>query len=330
MDKNTALKNAGKRFYRSNATQLTLLAVMIVLCIGISILSPYFFQESNLMNILVAVSVSGTMAAGLTVVMLMGCIDLSQYSAMAFIGMVVGIALENGVNPWLAILLALVLGVAIGALNAFIATFMHIVPMIATISTMLIFRAAAYLAKNGTYARVTDPLFETIGYGKLIGINYLVFIMLAVFLVIGYILRNTTFGRKVYAVGGNQLASELSGINITKMKFLGFMISGATAGLAAVLLSAQVSAAMPTAGSGNEMDGIAAVFLGGVAFEGGKGKLFGTILGVLLLQILANGMTLLNVQPYFQQLTKGLVLLIAVYTDVLRGRHGRTSRLASL
>ena len=150
------------------------------------------------------------MAAGLTVVMLMGCMDLSQYSAMAFIGILIGMALEAGLNDVLAILMGILIGVAIGAFNAFVVTKMHIVPMIATISTQLMCRASAYLVNNGNYVRVTSPLFDQIGFGRLLGINYLIFIVLIVFIIIGYILKNTTFGRKVYAVGGNEVASQLS------------------------------------------------------------------------------------------------------------------------
>ena len=312
---------------RQYGTQITMALVLLGMCVILSIASPYFLQKSNILNIGVSFSVSGTMAAGLTVVMLMGCMDLSQYSAMALIGMLVGMMLEAGLNAWLAILGGILLGVAIGAVNAFITTRMRIVPMIATISTQLMCRAAAYLVKNGSYVRVTDPLFDRIGFGRLFGVNYLVYIVLAVFLIIGYVLKNTTFGRKVYAVGGNQIASELSGINVVRLKYIGFMISGATAGIAATLITAQVAAAMPTAGAGNEMDGIAAVFLGGVAFTGGKGYVGGTLIGVLILTVLSNGMTLLNIPPYYQQLTKGAVLLLSVYMDAVRTQANASRRI---
>ncbi|MGN0185943.1 MAG: ABC transporter permease [Aristaeellaceae bacterium] len=315
-----------KHIYKQYGTQITMAAVLIVLCIALTIASPFFLKKSNILNIFVSFSVSGTMAAGLTVVMLMGCMDLSQYAVMALVGMVVALSLQAGLNAWLAILLGVVLGTGIGAINAFIVTKMHIVPMIATISTQLMCRAGAYLVNNGQYVRVTDKLFDTIGFGRLFGVNYLVYIVLIVFLIIGYVLKNTTFGRKVYAVGGNPVASELSGINVNRLKFMGFMISGATAGLAATLITAQVAAAMPTAGTGSEMDGIAAVFLGGVAFDGGKGRVGGTLIGVLLLTVLANGMTLLNIPPYYQQFTKGAVLLLSVYMDAVRTNRNKFAR----
>lgn len=307
-----------KHMYKQYGTEITMAIVLLVLCIGLSFASPYFLKLSNIINIGVSFSVSGTMAAGLTVVMIMGCMDISQYSVMALVGMITAMSLEAGLNGWLAILLAITLGALVGVINAFIVTKMKVTPMIATISTQLMCRAGAYLVNNGAYCRVTNHLFDRIGFGRLFGINYLVYIVLFVFIIISYILNNTTFGRKVYAVGGNETASQLSGINVVSLKYLGFIISGATSGLAAVLLTAQVAAAMPTAGSGSEMDGIAAVFLGGVAFNGGKGRAVGTFIGVLLLTVLANGMTLLNIQPYYQQFTKGAVLLLSVYMDCVR------------
>jgi ribose transport system permease protein len=294
---------------------------LLVLCVILSLITPFFFTVQNFLNIGVAISVSGTMAAGLTVVMIMGGIDLSQYAIMALVGMISGLLLKSGFNPWVVIVMALGTGVLLGAFNALIITKMHIVPMIATIAVQLMCRAGAYLSNNGSYVRVTDPLFEVIGYGQILKIPYLIFIMLLVFLLISYFLKNTSFGRETYAIGGNTVASELSGINVDRMQFMGYMISGLVSGLAAVLLVSQVGSAMPNAGAGNEMDGIAAVFLGGVAFSGGKGFVSGTLIGVLLLAVLANGMTLLNVSPYFQQLTKGLVLLLSVYSDIVRSKN---------
>lgn len=315
-----------RKFYKKYATQITMCAALLILGIILSVVSPYFLSVSNFMNIGVAIAVPGTLAVGLTVVMIMGCLDLSQYSVMAFVGIVTGMLLNKGWNPWLTILAAVLMGIFIGIINAFMVTKMHIEPMIATIAMQLICRAGAYLANNGQYVRISDSVYNKIGFGRLFGIPIEILIMLVVFLVIGYVLRNTVFGREVYAVGGNPQASELSGINVAKMKFIGFIISGGVAGLAAVLLNAQVGSAMPGSGAGNEMDGITAVFLGGVAFTGGKGYAIGTFIGVLLLQVLSNGMTLLGVQPYFQQLVKGLVLLISVYSDILRSRKIRISK----
>lgn len=319
-------KSRWSKFYNKYATQITMVGVIIVLGIILSIASPYFFRLSNFINIGIAISVSGTMAAGLTVVMLMGEMDLSQYSAMAMIAMIAAVMMSRGVSPWVALIVSILLGIGVGLVNAFIVNCMHIASMIGSIAMMLICRAGAYLANNGQYQNITNSVYETIGFGRIVGLPILIIIMAIVFLILGYILRNTAFGRQVYAVGGNSVAAELSGVNIQKMKLMGFIISGASAGLAAILESSQVGCAMPTAGAGSEMDGIAAVFLGGVAFTGGKGYMVGSFIGVLLLQVLTNGMTLLNVQPYFQQLLKGIVLLIAVYSDVVRTRRAKAQK----
>lgn len=325
MEKNRR-KIIWNQIYKKYATQITLLLALLVLGVILSFASPYFLSFANFMNIGVAIAVPGTLAAGLTVSMIMGCIDLSQYAVMAFTGIVTGMLMERNFPPAAAIGTAVLMGLAIGAVNAFLVTNMYIESMIATIAMQLMCRAGAYLANNSQYVKITNPLYNTIGFGRLLGIPIEILIMLLVFVMIGYMLKNTVFGRQVYAVGGNAQASELAGIDVKKMKFLGFVISGAAAGLGAVLLCAQVGSAMPSSGTGNEMDGITAVFLGGVAFTGGKGYVWGTLIGVLLLQVLSNGMTLLGMPPFFQQFIKGLVLLASVYSDVLRGRKLRMSK----
>lgn len=311
-------KSVVNRIINRYASQITIVAVILVLGVILSFLTPYFFTFANISNILVAVTVSGTIAAGLTVIMIMGCMDLAQYSAMAMVGVIVATLLKSGMNGWLGIMVAILLGVLTGAINGFIVTKMQIAPMVGTIATQLMFRACAYMISSGQNISIYDDVYKKIGFGKVFNIPILVIILLIVYIVISYILRNTAFGRYTYAVGGNPIASELSGININKMKFIGYLIGGATAGLACVLQNSQIGCAMPGAGAGNEMDGITAVVLGGVALTGGKGYVWGSLAGVLLLQVLSNGMTLLSVPPYFQQFLKGMVLLVSVYSDVVR------------
>ena len=271
-----------KHIYKQYGTQITMAAVLIVLCIALTIASPYFLKKSNILNIFVSFSVSGTMAAGLTVVMLMGCMDLSQYSAMALIGMVVALALQAGLNAWLAILLGIILGTGIGAINAFIVTKMHIVPMIATISTQLMCRAGAYLVNNGQYVRVTNKLFDTIGFGRLFGVNYLIYIVLVVFLVIGYVLKNTTFGRKVYAVGGNQQSAALMGLNVKKTRMLSHVLCSFYATLGGLCFCLNTMCGTPTQATGLEMDAISSAVIGGTLLTGGVGNVVGTLFGVLI------------------------------------------------
>lgn len=317
--KNRTAGHSGlKRFFSGHASEISIGSALLIICIVLSICSPYFLQIRNFKNILSYVSIAGVMSAGLTVVMLMGCMDLSQYAVMAMIGMFIASMMKSGLNPFLAIVVAILLGALVGAINAFTVTKMHIVPIIATIGMQLICRAIAYLSTGGIYIMVENEVFYQIGYKEIAGLPYLVWALLIVNFGLAFVLSNTAFGRKVFAVGGNAQACRLSGISVEKMRLAGYLISGITAGLAAVLCVAQVSAAYPTAGNGQEMDCTAAVFLGGLAVGGGKGSIIGTFIGVTLIAVLLNGMTLLSINAYYQVLLKGLVLIFAVYIDQVR------------
>lgn len=318
-EQNKSVRNERLRHaISSHASEISIGTALLVVCVVLSFLSPYFLQMRNIKNILSYVSIAGVMSAGLTVVMLMGCMDLSQYAVMAMIGMYVGKMLHAGVNPLLVIPFAILFGAAVGSVNAFMVTKMRIVPMIATIGMQLIARAIAYLSTGGIYLTVDNPVFYSIGYEEILGLPYLVWVLLIVNFSLAFTLSNTSFGRKVFAVGGNAQACSLSGISVEKMKLAGYIISGVTAGIAAILCTAQVSAAYPTAGNGQEMDCSAAVFLGGLSVGGGKGSILGTFIGVVLIAVLLNGMTLLSINAYYQVLLKGLVLIVAVYIDQAR------------
>ncbi len=305
-------------FVNDYASELSIFVGLIALSIVVAIASPYFLNLQNFLNIGVYISVAGTMAAGLTVVMLMGGIDLSQYAVLAVSSVTMGTMLQAGISPWLGMLAAVAIGAAVGCINAFAVTKMRIVPIIATIAVQLMMRALAYIITGGQYIIVTDPVFKAIGYSKFLGVPILIWVLVVINIVLAYILKNTTFGRKVYAVGGNPLACKLSGINVDRMRLVGYIISGLTAGIAGILSTGQVSAALPTAGSGQEFDVVAAVILGGLSLGGGKGRVVGSFIGVLLLAVLMNGMTLLSVDAYYQIFLKGLVLLTAVYLDQAR------------
>ena len=314
-------RNGFRRFFSAHASEISIGSALLITCIVLSICSPYFLQIRNFKNILSYVSIAGVMSAGLTVVMLLGCMDLSQYAVMAMIGMFIASMMKSGLNPFLAIIIALVLGAMVGAINAFTVTKMRIVPIIATIGMQLICRAIAYLSTGGIYIMVENEVFYNIGYKEIAGLPYLVWALLIVNFGLAFVLSNTSLGRKVFAVGGNAQACRLSGISVERMRLAGYLISGVTAGLAAVLCVAQVSAAYPTAGNGQEMDCTAAVYLGGLAVGGGKGSIIGTFIGVTLIAVLLNGMTLLSINAYYQVLLKGLVLIFADYIDQVRQRR---------
>ena len=265
-------------------------------------------------------SASGIIAAGVTVSMLLGGLDLSQMATMAMSGIFVGIAYNHGVHGVGLLFVAIGVGLVGGIINGLIMNYLHIDPIITTLGTQLVFRAIAYIASDGNMIKVQDEFIKWIGRGKIAGIPVTMIIMILVYTIIGIVLKYTRFGRNVISVGGSSEAAYLSGINVKKTRAIAFMISGACAGLATMLYIAQGYVAQPNQGAGADMDCIAAVIIGGLSVAGGKGNIIGTLLGMLFFSILANGMGLLSMNSYAQQLVKGLLLLTAVYIDIVRNK----------
>lgn len=311
-------KQKWARFSKANTSQISMFFAVLALFIVISVSSKYFLLPANLSNLGVSMSTYGLLAAGLTVCMLLGGLDLSQMSVMAMSGMIIGIMVNGGTSIWWAILMAPVLGIACGIVNGLIITKMKIIPMIATIGTMMSFRAVAYLMTNGNKLKIDDPVLDQIGFGHFLGIPIMLWVMIISYIIVYFFLKYTETGRSVYAIGSNQTASHLSGIKIDRIKILSYVIAGLTSGIAAILFTAQMRTAVPAAGSGNEFIPIAAVIMGGVGLGGGKGNIIGTFLGVLLLSIFSNAMILLNVQTFYQQLLNGVILILAVFIDTVR------------
>jgi ribose/xylose/arabinose/galactoside ABC-type transport system permease subunit len=297
---------------------LSLAIALILLSAVWAVLSPYFFTLQNIMNVLMFASILAIRASGLTIAMIMGGLDISQNSIGAVAALLAALASASGAPWWVVLLLVLGLGLLMGAVNSTLITIFKIAPIITTLGTMQIFRGVAWLIKDAT-VMVKDPILLKLGRGRLFGvIPYIGLIAIAILGITYYILKFTTFGRKVYMVGGNEQASYLSGINSNRVKVVAFIFSGVTAGIAGFLLSCQVGAALPQSGAGTEMATISAVILGGISLAGGKGKISGTILGVLILQVINNGLTLLSVNAYFQMVVSGGVLLLAVMIDIIR------------
>lgn len=301
----------------------SVLIAIIALSVAWSIASPYFLTAANMKNIGVYMSASGIIAAGVTVSMLLGGLDLSQMSIMAFSGIVVGTAYNAGVHGPVLLLIAIGVGIFGGIINGLIMNYLHIDPIITTLGTQLMFRALAYIVSDGNMITISDNFIKWVGRGKVIGLPVTMVIMIIVYIIIGIVLKYTRFGRNVISVGGSQEAAFLSGINVKKTRAIAFMISGACAGLATILYISQGYAAQPNQGSGADMDCIAAVIIGGLSVSGGKGNIFGTLLGILFFAILANGMGLLSMNSYAQQLVKGILLLTAVYIDIARNRKAK-------
>lgn len=316
----TRLKYVGKSAFNSYGS---VLIAIVALSIVWSVSSPYFLTAANMKNIGVYMSASGIIAAGVTVSMLLGGLDLSQMSIMAFSGIIVGVAYNSGVHGPALLIVAICVGVFGGIFNGLIMNYLHIDPIITTLGTQLVFRALAYIVSNGNMITINDSFIKWVGRGKLVGIPVTMVFMIVVYIIVGIVLKYTRFGRNVISVGGSQEAAFLSGINVKKTRAIAFMISGACAGLATILYISQGYVAQPNQGSGADMDCIAAVIIGGLSVAGGKGNIFGTLLGMLFFAILANGMGLLSMNSYAQQLVKGLLLLTAVYIDIARNKKGK-------
>lgn len=270
-------------------------------------------------NVLRQTSINAIIAVGMTFVILTGGIDLSVGATFAFSGAIAAYLVGAGYNPFLALFIALLIGFAIGTANGFFISKGKLQPFIVTLATMTIFRGATLVFTDGKpisagYAENAE-VFAKIGNGYMFGIPNPILIMIVVIGSAYFILKHTTIGRYIFAIGGNEEATKLSGVNVHRVKLFVYGVSGMLAALAGVIITARLSSAQPTAGTGYELDAIAAVVLGGTSLAGGIGSVFGTLVGALIIGILNNSLNLLNVSPYFQLLAKGFVILIAVLLD---------------
>lgn len=303
-------------YFKDNLGILIGLAAM---CLLLSILSPAFATTDNMFNVLRQVSTNANLAFGMTFAIIITGIDLSVGSILAISGtLAAGLLTRNGMNLWLAVLIGILVGTFLGYVNGLIIAKTGMPYFIVTLAMMQIARGAAFVYTNGMPVRTDNPAFTEIGNGYL-GPIPLPIIYTAVFLVAcSLLLSKTRFGRYVYAIGGNRDAARFSGINVQKIEILVFTLIGFLSGVSGVVLSARMSSGQPTVGNGFELDAIAAVVLGGTSFSGGIGKIGGTVIGVLVIGILNNGLNLLNINSFWQLIAKGAVILLAVYVDILK------------
>ncbi len=285
----------------------------------IAMMNDRFMTFSNVMNILRQTSINSIIAAGMTFVILTGGIDLSVGSTLAFSGAIAAMLIGSGASPVVAILGALAIGAGIGMLNGVIIAKGKLQPFIVTLATMTVFRGATLVFTDGkpisTGYEANAEFYSQIGNGYVGVIPIPIIIMVLVFALGYYVLTQTTIGRYVYALGGNEEATKLSGVNTDKIKVFVYGASGFFAALAGIIITARLSSAQPTAGSGYELDAIAAVVLGGTSLAGGFGSIMGTVVGALIIGILNNALNLMNVSSYYQLLVKGVVILVAVLID---------------
>lgn len=288
---------------------------LIVLCVVISCVTPRFLSVTNILNVFTQVSVNAIIAVGMCFVILTGGIDLSVGSTLAITGAIAATMAQKNVNVGIVLITVLIIGGLIGLFNGMIVAKGKIQAFIVTLATMTVFRGITYVYTDGTPISGLGSSFTVIGNGKLAGIPLPVIIILLVVLIAWYVLSQTRYGRYVYAVGGNEDSARLSGINTDKIKSLVYVLCGATAALSGVVVTSRIGSASPNAGTGFELDAIAAVVLGGTSLSGGEGSVVGTIIGAMIIGVLNNGLNLMNVSPFYQLIVKGFVILLAVMLD---------------
>lgn len=305
---------------RSVSNTVVVLAALVALCIALSFASPYFAGKNNMINIVLQAAINATLACGMTFVILTGGIDLSVGSVVAFAGILLGAMLKGGVPLGAALIGCILIGGVCGLINGLLVTRVNLPAFIATLGMMSIARGGALYIADGRAISGFSGQLNFIGSGSVLGIPVMILIMAVTFAIGMFILRFTRAGRYIYAIGGNVEATRLSGINTNLYTVLVYVVCGLTAGLAAVLLTARLDSAQPVAGEGYELDAIAATVIGGTSMSGGEGRLSGTIIGALFIAVLNNGLNLLNVSSYIQQIVIGLVIIFAVTFDRIRSK----------
>lgn len=298
--------------------QKSLITLLVLIAI-VSCLSDNFFTLNNFFNILQQTSINAIIAVGMTLVILTSGIDLAVGSIFALAGALTASMISSDISPFIAILASLIISALLGAFSGVIIAKGKLQAFIATLVMMLILRGVTQVYTKGspisTGTNDNSEIFESIAFGRIFGIPVPILIMALVFIAAWYLLKYTRLGRYIYALGGNEAATRLSGINVDRVKIIVYALSGLLCALASTIEVSRLSSAQPTAGTGYEMDAIAAVVLGGTSMSGGRGKIFGTLIGALILGFLNNGLNMLGVDAYYQMIVKGVVILLAVLVD---------------
>ncbi len=290
----------------------------VLVCVILAILSPVFLSLTNVLNVIRQSSIYGIMAVGMTFVILTAGIDLSVGSILAIAGAVAAGTLKAGGGLLPAVVLALFIGTGCGLVNGVIITLGRITPFVVTLGMMSIARSLTLIYTKGYPISGFGGAFRFIGGGNVLDIPFPIVVFLVTVVLAWLILTQTRLGRYTYAIGGNEETVKLSGISSNFYKTIVYVISGITSAISALILTSRLNSAEPVAGQGYELDVIAAVVIGGTSLMGGRGGVWGTLIGALLIAVINNGMNLLGISPYFQLFVKGVIIIGAVLLDRLR------------
>jgi ribose transport system permease protein len=291
------------------------LIMLVVLLLGMSLATPEFSKVGNLLNVARQVSIWAIIATGMTFVIITGGIDLSVGSLVALTACVAMTVIDRLGWDAAGLLIGILVGGLGGAANGALIAWARVPPFICTLGALTVFRGLALIVTAGVPIIRFEGGFRYIGQGAVWGIPVPILLMAAVVLVMQVVLRRTTFGAQVYAVGGNEEASRLAGIEVAQVKFWTYVLSGVLTGLAGMVLMARLSSAQPAVGEGMELDAIAAVVLGGTSLMGGRGSVWNTLVGALVIGVLNNGMNLMGVHTHYQLVAKGIIIVLAVLLD---------------
>ena len=306
-----------------SARQLGTLAGLLMLCLILWAATPHFLTVSNLLNVLEQTALNAVVAVGMTFVIISGGIDLSVGSVLAFAGVTLGLALDAGVPTPVAVVLALAVGLSCGLANGVLITFGRLPPFIATLGMMSVARGGALMMAEGRPISGFSEGFRALATERILMVPAPVVITALIYAVAHFVLGRTVFGRATYAIGGNEEAARLSGVQVRFHKTTIYGVAGLMSAAAAVVLTARLNSAQPTAGIMYELDAIAATVIGGSSLLGGEGSLIGTLIGALIMGVLRNGLNLLNVSSFVQQVVIGVVIIGAVLVDMSLKRRRR-------
>ena len=307
---------AKKKELGSVLRNFALVFIIIAIIVVMSFVSPVFMTSKNIINIIRQISINGIIAVGMTFVILTGGIDLSVGSVVAITSVIVGSMLQGGSNWLVACIVALLISLVFGAFNGFMIAYVGFQPFIATLATVTMGSGIALAYSDGKPFTISNESFLKIGQGYL-GAIPIPIVLLVIVVAIGLIiLKTTTFGRYVFAIGGNKNAAKLSGVRTRRVELMVYVISALCASIVGLILSARISSGQPTAGEGYELDAIAATAIGGTSMTGGVGSLTGTIFGFVLLGLMTNSMNLLNINSFYQEIVKCVLIIIAVFLDM--------------
>lgn len=314
-------KNILKKLLKTK--EIGIILILVVLSILIQLKNPIFLTYSNIIDVCRNTSYTLVIAVGMTFVLIAKGLDLSVGSLTALGGLVSALAMTNGIPIPIAVLLGMMVGAAFGIINAFCIVKLNIPAMIATLGSMYMARGLVMIVTKGSPVFPLPEAFGNFGKGYFLGVPYVVIIAAVLSIIAHWVLSSTTYGRKVYAIGGNAETAKFAGINVAMVTASCYVISGALAALSGILTAARMGSGQPSIGDGTEMTVITAVIIGGTSLNGGAGTILGTVLGALLMNVLTSGMNLVGVSPYWQKFVMGLIIIVAVGADMYQRNRRR-------